>query len=88
MAFPLSLQARAATADADLPLGELVRRINEEREHFRNITEDGLRKEIEDLTDVADVEEQEGDEGAKILDFEGRRKELYAARADMLKFVG
>lgn len=68
-------------------MGTLVARINEEREHFRLVTEEGLRREIEEEAAAAEREEDDSSEDEKPQDIDSRRKALYAARAEMLKFV-
>ena len=89
MAFPLSLRpvARKATGDDQESLQYLIQRINEERGHFRNITEESLRQEIDALESVDSKLEDDTAPEEKPQDVEARRKEIYAARADMLKFI-
>ena len=84
MSFPLSLRVWSEKEDTTAPLGSLVTRINEERGHFRNITEDSLREEIEHGDTLQDAVESDVDD---VYDPEQRRKTLYAARTEMLKFI-
>ena len=83
MSLPLSLKVWPTQNDVEDSLPVLVKRINEERDHFRNITEDSLQKEIENENTTQDIAE----DGVHSEDSEQRRKALYVARADMLKFV-
>lgn len=66
------------------PLHISIGRINEERGHFRNITEHSLQDEIE-RGPLTDSDTEVVDDGEKAQDVEARRTELYLARAVMLK---
>jgi len=85
--FQLSIRPVPRKHDAET-LPQLIGRINEERGHFRNITEDSLQAEIEvrDAEAGEDVTIDEAPSSAE--DVEARRKEIYAARAELLKYVG
>jgi len=88
MSFPIALQPVLSSQVETLSLQDLVRRINEERGAFRNVTEDQLKEEIakdQHKTDdeAVDVEEEDAPQ-----DLEKRRKEVFAARNEMLQFIG
>lgn len=85
--FTLSIRPPTRKEDAE-PLTQLIGRINEERGHFRNITEDSLRAEIEAQEVNGGEAEVEDEEEIGVADPEDRRKELYAARTELLKFIG
>lgn len=88
MSFPIALQPLVNGHNEKASLQDLVRRINEERGAFRNVTEEQLKEEIardqpklEDET--LDVEEEDTPQ-----DLEKRRKGVFAARNEMLQFIG
>jgi len=88
MSFSVALQPLIKSQAETASLQDLVRRINEERGAFRNVTEDQLKEEIarDQLTandDTVDVEEEDAPQ-----DFEKRRKEVFTARNEMLQLVG
>lgn len=85
--FPLSLRPVHRKRDAET-LSQVIGRINEERGHFRNITEDNLQAEVEAKTSHVAGEEVTEDEVIIVEDLGTRRKEIYAARADLIKLVG
>ena len=87
--FPLSIRPWPAKEDTSDSLPYLINRIVAQRGHLRNITEASLEKEIIALEtgEERDAVKDE-DEGARPQDVEFRRKELYAARVEMLKYIG
>ncbi len=87
--FPLSIRPWPAKEDTSDSLPYLINRIVEQRGHLRNITEASLENEIRALEagEEGDVIKDEV-EGSRPQDAESRRKELYAARVEMLKYIG
>lgn len=88
MSFSVALQPIARRNAENASLQDLVRRINEERGAFRNITEEQLKEEIvkdsaQQRDDIHVVEEEDAPQ-----DLETRRKEVYAARHEILQFIG
>lgn len=88
MSFPIALQPLVNSHVEQASLQDLVRRINEERGAFRNVTEDKLKDEIakdalNPVDDTIDVEEEDAPQN-----LEKRRKEVFAARNEMLQFIG
>jgi len=81
--FALSLRPPPRKRDAE-PLSQLIGRINDERGHFRNITEDSLRAEIEARGAQEDLEDKEA---VVVEDKEARRKEIYSARVELLQLI-
>jgi len=88
MSFPIALQPLVNNHIEKASLQDLVRRINEERGAFRNVTEEQLREEIAkdqlNLEDETVVVEEED----TIQDLEKRRKEVFAVRNEMLQSIG
>lgn len=87
MAFPLSLRPPARHDDEADSLKYLITRINQERD-FKATTEESLREEIENPEPLAVADDVNTEIDDKPQNVEGRRKEVYAARAEMLKLVG
>ena len=88
MSFPLALHPITTRSDGNEPLQDLVRRINEERGTFRGLTEQQLRAEItKDLASNNDGPSEIEDVDAT-RDLDNRRKEVYNARTEMLRFIG
>jgi len=85
--FALSLRPVPRKRDSE-PLAQLIGRINEERGHFRNITEDSLRAEIEANAARGAQEDLEYKETVVVEDKEARRKEIYTARGELLQLIG
>jgi mediator of RNA polymerase II transcription subunit 17 len=81
--FPISLQSwPSKNKDSTSALPALISRINLERGGFRNITEDGLRKEI------AEAEAGEGQDSSSDEEEEekpDRMKELLSSRDEMMQ---
>ncbi|KAJ9649650.1 RNA polymerase II mediator complex subunit [Coniosporium tulheliwenetii] len=82
----LSLRPATTENNGAQTLAEQIWRINAERGHFRNVTEEGLRREIEaqeaglvETTEGNDVEEED-----KVHTREG----LAAARLELIRYVG
>lgn len=88
MAFSLALQPVSQQKSDQLSLKDLITRINEERGAFRNVTEEKLREEvIKEARNIEDNEEY-SEQPEAVQDVESRRKEVYAARNEMLKHIG
>lgn len=88
MSFPLSLLPSSAHEHAPERLFDVVQQIFDERGHLRNVTEESLETEVEadDQQDGESVESEGKDE--KVPDLETKRKELHAARMEMLQLAG
>jgi mediator of RNA polymerase II transcription subunit 17 len=89
MSFTLALQPTPGDNSQQKSIQQLITKINEERGAFRNVTEETLRDEIAKAatgTDNQDVDEEQN--AVDPQDIEARRKEVYAARSEMLKFIG
>ena len=89
MTFTIALEPSSGDDFEQRSIQQLITRINEERGAFRNVTEETLRDEIAKATtsngnDDSDEEEDTVDP----QDIEARRKEVYTARSEMLKFIG
>jgi len=84
--FALSLRPPPRKRDAE-PLSQLIGRINDERGHFRNITEDSLRAEIEAKEARGAQEVLEDKEAVVVEDKEARRKEIYSAKVELLQLI-
>ncbi|KAI9663335.1 MAG: RNA polymerase II mediator complex subunit [Alyxoria varia] len=85
--FPLSLRPQAVKDEEADSIPVFVRRLNEERGHLRNITEDSLREELK-TAEEGDTEDAEyGQEDVEALDPEAQRKRVYEAKAEMIQFV-
>lgn len=82
----LSLRPAIAENNGAQTLAEQIWRINAERGHFRNVTEEGLRREIEaqEAGLVETTEENDKEEEDKVHTREG----LAAARLELIRYVG
>jgi len=89
MSFSLALQPASAADIQQKSIQQLITKINEERGAFRNVTEETLRDEIaKAATGTGNVDQDVKEDAANPQDIEARRKEVYAARNEMLKFIG
>lgn len=87
--FPLTIRPWPAKEEASDSLPYLINRIVEQRGNLRNITEASLEDEILALKAGEEGDAvKDADAEARPQDAESRRKELYAARAEMLKYIG
>jgi mediator of RNA polymerase II transcription subunit 17 len=88
MSFPLALQPTSQQEEDQLSLQHFITRINEERGAFRNVTEGKLREEV--IKDARNIEDDldEAEESEPVQDVESRRKEVFAARNEMLNYIG
>lgn len=85
--FTVSLQPEAARNDGSDALPELIRRINVERGHLRNITEEGLKEEIQKAENGVVDQEADDDEDGKPQDLESRRKQLFDSKMEMIEAI-
>ncbi|KAH0565172.1 hypothetical protein GP486_001436 [Trichoglossum hirsutum] len=85
----LSLRAWPASNASANSLSSLIPRINEQRGHFRHVTEEGLLEEIkaaESSDDTTKLEETQ-EEGAGVDDTRSRKEELLLAREEIAKQI-
>jgi len=89
MSFTLALQPVLGDGAQQKSIQQLITRINEERGAFRNVTEETLLDELAKAsTGSGDDDLDEGSDAVDSQDIEARRKEVYTARNEMLKFIG
>jgi len=89
MSFALALQPASGADTQQKSIQQLITRINEERGAFRNVTEESLRDEIaKAATDAGNEALDEEEDAVDPQDIDARRKEVYTARGEMLKFIG
>ncbi|KZF22695.1 hypothetical protein L228DRAFT_247063 [Xylona heveae TC161] len=70
-------------------LPSLIARINDQRGHFRSVTEDGLRTEIDTGEGRGErpYDEENGSAEDDPIDAKGRREDVLAAREEMVKYI-
>lgn len=87
--LPPSLQPWPRDDNEDQSLKYILGRVQAERGHFRNVTEESLEKEMADGTTSTTTtdEEEDEDEDSKEPDTKTRREELWIARNEMLQQV-
>jgi len=89
MSFALALQPAHGADTQQRSIQQLITRINEERGAFRNVTEETLHDEIAKALSGTGNEDLDAEEDAiDPQDIDARRKEVYTARNEMLKFIG
>jgi hypothetical protein len=88
MSFSLALQPFNQRKADQLSLQYFISRINEERGAFRNVTEEKVQEEV--IKEARHIQEDvdEAEEPEPMQDVESRRKEIYAAKGEMLKHIG
>jgi len=89
MSFTLALQPSSGDSSEQRSIQQLITKLNEERGAFRNVTEETLCDEIAKATaSTGDENLDEEEDAVDSQDIEARRKEVYTARSEMLRFIG
>lgn len=83
----LSLRPWPTRSDQEESLRSIIDRINDQRGHFRNVTEDSLKAEISALEAGRDVMETDNGKKLTVDNEDNQKKELQAAKQELSNFV-